>query len=232
MPRDQFGEPGFVERHPAFPQLGDLVRVGVDTDHLETQLGHRGGVGCAEIARADHTQARSGCDELGELVDGGRGVVDVGGQFLHGAPSFHLAGMRVKWSSGLVMPVMNADNESGPGVDAPVVRRTHSLDIAGDGEVEPREPDDVAVLGFGEAVEERRDPGRLMAAGLGRADFGEDDRLLRQVAQLVEARREGVVEAEVVVGLVRRAQVSGEPDPVDVVVARVQRGQETGDLVA
>src|SRR6478752_9573515 len=51
----------------------------------------------------------------------------------------------------------------GAGVDAPVVGGALPLHIAGDGEVEPGEADDVGVLGPGERLEEGLDPLRLVA---------------------------------------------------------------------
>ena len=50
---------GLVERDVARRQLGDLARVDVDADHLVAELGHPGGVGRAEVSRAEHSASHT-----------------------------------------------------------------------------------------------------------------------------------------------------------------------------
>jgi hypothetical protein len=54
VPAQQVGLSRLVERHPAGRQDPDLGLVGVDADHVVADLGHRRGVGRAEVARPDH----------------------------------------------------------------------------------------------------------------------------------------------------------------------------------
>ncbi len=51
---EQFLQSGLEEGHFTGGKTGDLVRVHIDTDDLEPQLGHADGVGRAQIAGSDH----------------------------------------------------------------------------------------------------------------------------------------------------------------------------------
>jgi hypothetical protein len=56
----QFGEPLLVEWRYAVAEHLALVGVGLHADHLVAQLGHRGGVGSAKMAAADHGNTHRG----------------------------------------------------------------------------------------------------------------------------------------------------------------------------
>ncbi len=58
MSAEQLGQPWLVEGQAALGERGDLLRVVVDADHLEAELGHAGSVGGTEVAGADDADPR------------------------------------------------------------------------------------------------------------------------------------------------------------------------------
>ena len=61
-------QPGLVERDVAGGQFRDLAGVDVDADDLVAEFGHAGGMGGAEVTRAEHSASHTACigsrDEL------------------------------------------------------------------------------------------------------------------------------------------------------------------------
>jgi hypothetical protein len=57
---DQRFEVGLEERQPALGERADLGRIGVHADHPETEVGHAGGMGRAEIPGADDADRAHG----------------------------------------------------------------------------------------------------------------------------------------------------------------------------
>ncbi len=55
---EQLLQPRLEEGHLAGGKTGDLVRVHIDTDDLEPELGHADGVGRAQIAGSDHRNSQ------------------------------------------------------------------------------------------------------------------------------------------------------------------------------